>query len=60
MNDNRNPLVSGFVEADGKRVVNGDGQEILLQESGLAAGCCRKATCGRCRSRETARGASKA
>ena len=51
MNDSRNPLVSGFVKAGGKRVVNGDGQEILLQESDLAAGCCRKDTCGKCRSR---------
>ncbi|MGG3283483.1 cellulase family glycosylhydrolase [Paenibacillus solani] len=32
-----NPLVSGFVKADGKRVVNGDGQEILLQGVGLGS-----------------------
>ncbi|PCL92542.1 glycoside hydrolase family 5 protein [Paenibacillus lautus] len=37
MNDSRNPLVSGFVKADGKRVVNGDGQEILLQGVGLGS-----------------------
>ena len=50
MNDSRNPLVSGFVKAGGKRVVNGDGQEILRRESDLA-GRRRKDTCGKCRSR---------
>ena len=41
MNDSRNPLVSGFVKAGGKRVVNGDGQEILRRESDLALGAGR-------------------
>ncbi|MGV2787066.1 cellulase family glycosylhydrolase, partial [Clostridium perfringens] len=37
MMDSRDSLVNGFIKADGKRIVNGDGQEILLQGVGLGS-----------------------
>lgn len=37
MKDSRDSLVNGFIKADGKRIVNGDGQEILLQGVGLGS-----------------------
>lgn len=60
MNDSGNPLVSGFVKADGKRVVNGDGQEILLQGVGLGSWLLPEGYMWKMPDQETARGASKA
>ncbi|GAA0845524.1 hypothetical protein GCM10008915_50070 [Bifidobacterium pullorum subsp. gallinarum] len=37
MSGSRNQIVSGFIKADGKRIINGDGQEILLQGVGLGS-----------------------